>query len=60
MNSVKSNNQNLKFQRFTKLGLNIPAYEDDLSAYPLDKLVVDLDYYLYTGCQRNFKNNETF
>ena len=50
MNSVKSNNQNLKFQRFTKLGLNIPAYEDDLSAYPLDKLVVDLDYYLYTGC----------
>jgi len=50
MNSVKLNNQNLKFQRFPKLGLKNPAYEDDLSAYPLDKLVVDLDYYLYTGC----------
>ena len=60
MNSVKLNNQNLKFQRFPKLGLKIPAFEDDLSAYPLDKLVVDLDYYLYTGCQRKFKNNETF
>ena len=60
MNSVKLNNQNLKFQRFPKLGLKNPAYEDDLSAYPLDKLVVDLDYYLYTGCQRKLKNNETF